>query len=368
MPALCRSPCLPRRGRPLWRGLSRVALHCSDAAPHSLDAESSAARTLAASPVSGAPPGSSRILLLGEGNFTFALAMKSARPDLKIVATSLTSRTEAEQVWGAGPALEQLRASGVECLHGVDATQLRASPLAGAVFDSTVFLFPHCGQKGRVQMNRVLLAATCASFARDLRCSSLEIALASGQGGTEADAEQRRAWGWQLPLAAAAGGLLVTEAHRFEEAAWMEHGYRSAGCWRGMGRGTRDLSFRTTQALVHRLQPAAEGCETPFPLTFAFNCSFWTDGDAPTLDELLVAGQEASEGVLMSVDRVSEWTRPEDGRRSICIRLVYRSSRLPLTELGARELHARVAAGVVEALPAARLTLRTKANEKAPQK
>ena len=130
-----------------------------------------------------------------------------------------------------------------------------------------------------------------------------------------------------------------------------------------MGRGTRDHAFRVGDSLVHRLQPASSGRETPFPIPFAFNCSLWIDGDAPSLDALLAAGQGASDGALVSVERVGDWTRPEDGRRSLCCRLAYRSTRLALTQAGMRALHARVSAGMVAALPSARMTLRTRANE-----
>lgn len=314
----------------------------------------------------------STVLLLGEGNFTFSAALSLAQPQLRLVATSLESESESCELWNARAAIALLRERGHTVLHGVDATALGASELRGEQFNVAALLFPHSGAKGRVERNRSLLAAVCASVARDVDCATLEIALASGQGGTAADGQARRAWGdsWQLPFAAAEGGLLITAAVPFEEAEWQELGYRPSGCWRGMGRGTLDHVFRTHEALVHSLRRAGDGVITPFPVHFSFNSSYWVlDGQlaqsvssghhAPLLDSLLEAGRGITSGALRSVHMVDVWSRPEDGQLSVCVRMEYVDAARPLTARGAAALHEHTRASLPAALPAARLTLRT---------
>jgi hypothetical protein len=306
---------------------------------------------------------------LGEGNFTFAAALAATHPSLAIVASSLESRSESETLWGAGPALAALREHGHAVLHGVDATALERSPLRGATFDAVLWLFPHSGAKGRVQSNRELISKGCKSVGCQLNTGAFEVALAGGQGGTAADGEAQRAFGdtWQIPLAAAAGGLLVTDAERFDEAAWTVAGYRASGCWRGLGKGTRDHRFRTREALVHTLRPPSQGVETPWPVTFVYHASFWIDNESLheslLLPEALKLGRFCTGGVLHAVDVVNTWRRPTDGRKSICLRFSYCAPCYPLNAQAALRLHELQRSSLPKALPEFRLVLRTKRDD-----
>ncbi|KAJ7204415.1 hypothetical protein GGX14DRAFT_698799 [Mycena pura] len=107
-----------------------------------------------------------KILLIGEGNFSFARALVSGAPaelehlPLKnITATAYDTEQECFEKYPEAPEIVQgLRAAGVEVLFGVDATQLGKVPaLKGRRWDKIVWNFPHAG-KGITDQDRNILA------------------------------------------------------------------------------------------------------------------------------------------------------------------------------------------------------------------
>jgi 25S rRNA (uracil2634-N3)-methyltransferase len=98
---------------------------------------------------------SDRILLIGEGNFSFAVALLQHPPapldhlpPANITATAFDTETECYSKY---PDAEQnvrvLREKGTRVLFGVDATRLeKTSALKGKVFDRIVWNFPHAGE------------------------------------------------------------------------------------------------------------------------------------------------------------------------------------------------------------------------------
>ena len=98
--------------------------------------------------------GSDSILLIGEGNFSFAVALLQHpptplehHPSANIVATAYDTE---EECYSKYPDAEQnvrvLREKGAQVLFSVDATKLeRASALKGRAFDRIVWNFPHAG-------------------------------------------------------------------------------------------------------------------------------------------------------------------------------------------------------------------------------
>jgi len=98
---------------------------------------------------------SDRILLIGEGNFSFAVALVQHPPapldhlpPANITATALDTEEECHIKY---PDAEQnvrvLREKGTRVLFGVDATRLeKTSALKGEVFDRIVWNFPHAGE------------------------------------------------------------------------------------------------------------------------------------------------------------------------------------------------------------------------------
>ncbi|KAJ7418426.1 ferredoxin-fold anticodon-binding domain-containing protein 1-like protein [Pitangus sulphuratus] len=99
-----------------------------------------------------------RVLLLGEGNFSFAASLCGARAT-HVVATCYESEEDASRRGGAARSIRRLRESGAEVVFSVDCTKLKDyfSP-EKREFDCIYFNFPHCGRKAGVVKNRELLA------------------------------------------------------------------------------------------------------------------------------------------------------------------------------------------------------------------
>jgi 25S rRNA (uracil2634-N3)-methyltransferase len=104
-----------------------------------------------------------RILLIGEGNFSFARALvHDAPPDLEylppknVTATAYDSEEACyEKYPDAKDIVSLLRQKGVEVLFGVDGTTLeRVGPLKGRRWDRVVWNFPHAGQSGFLEWSR----------------------------------------------------------------------------------------------------------------------------------------------------------------------------------------------------------------------
>lgn len=95
------------------------------------------------------------VLLVGEGNFSFAVALLQHPPapldhlpPTNIVATAYDTQ---EECYTKYPDAEQnvriLREQGTQVLFAVDATKLEKTPaLKGIVFDRIVWNFPHAGE------------------------------------------------------------------------------------------------------------------------------------------------------------------------------------------------------------------------------
>jgi len=122
---------------------------------------------------------SDRILLIGEGNFSFALALLrhplDHLPPANIVATTLDAEEECYTKYpDAEENVRELREKGARVLFGVDATRLdKTSVLKGKVFDRIVWNFPHAGkgitdQDRNILSNQVLILGFLRSAARFL--------------------------------------------------------------------------------------------------------------------------------------------------------------------------------------------------------
>jgi 25S rRNA (uracil2634-N3)-methyltransferase len=98
---------------------------------------------------------SDRILLIGEGNFSFAVALLQHPPapldylpPANITATALDTEEECHTKYpDAEQNIRVLREKGTRVLFGVDATRLeKTSALKRKVFDRIVWNFPHAGE------------------------------------------------------------------------------------------------------------------------------------------------------------------------------------------------------------------------------
>ncbi|KAM9370006.1 ferredoxin-fold anticodon-binding domain-containing protein 1 [Phaethornis superciliosus] len=186
-----------------------------------------------------------RILLLGEGNFSFAASLCQGR-DLRVLATAYESQKEVSGREGAPQSIRRLRERGAEVLFSVDCTKLKDyfSP-EKREFDCIYFNFPHCGRKAGVVKNRELLAQFFHSSAEVLaEEGEVHVALCNGQGGTPAD-QPRREWhnSWQIVAVAAGAGFILSGVHPFK--AENIHGYKCTGY------RSQDKSFCVEGALNH---------------------------------------------------------------------------------------------------------------------
>ncbi|XP_036992068.2 ferredoxin-fold anticodon-binding domain-containing protein 1 isoform X2 [Artibeus jamaicensis] len=160
-----------------------------------------------------------RLLLVGEGNFSFAAALsETLDPSSSLTATCLQLPAEVARDPVAGENLRRLRERGTKIRFGVDCTQLAdAFEMHDREFDQICFNFPHCGRKAGVAKNRELLAKFFQSCADVLaEEGEVHVALCRGQGGTPAD-NPTREWhnSWQVVAMAALGGFILSDVHSF---------------------------------------------------------------------------------------------------------------------------------------------------------
>ncbi|XP_004626167.1 ferredoxin-fold anticodon-binding domain-containing protein 1 [Octodon degus] len=188
-----------------------------------------------------------RLLLVGEGNFSFAAALsETTDPRSSITATCLQHPADLARDPVARENLQRLRKRGAEVRFGVDCTQLaNAFEPHNRKFDRIYFNFPHCGRKAGVAKNRELLAKFFQSCADVLaEEGEVHVALCRGQGGTPADKPQRE-WhnSWQVVAMAAQGGLILSDVLPFSCEA--VPGYKCTGY------RSQDKSFHVEGALNH---------------------------------------------------------------------------------------------------------------------
>ncbi|XP_069327007.1 ferredoxin-fold anticodon-binding domain-containing protein 1 [Eulemur rufifrons] len=191
--------------------------------------------------------GPRRLLLVGEGNFSFAAALSNTLDtSTSLTATCLPSLVDLARDPVARENLQRLRERGAEVRFGVDCTRLAdAFELHDRGFDRIYFNFPHCGRKAGVAKNRELLAKFFQSCADVLaEEGEVHVALCRGQGGTPADKPQRE-WhnSWQVVAMAALGGFILSDVHSFSCEA--VPGYKCTGY------RSQDKSFHVEGALNH---------------------------------------------------------------------------------------------------------------------
>ena len=285
-----------------------------------------------------------RILVVGEGDFSFALALARCAPrGWEITATSLHSLEATETSWEGGANVEALRAmDGARVAHGVDATRLSTTFERGA-FDRVCFNFPHAAGKGKIHANRALLGGYIREALLVAPRGTIEVALAPGQGGTAADGARAREYGnsWQAYARGAENGALLIECAPFDDAGWRALGYESRGHWRS---ARAERGFQTAGGVAHvfcaedRARELGATCAYATP--FTRDVSVWTDdADSDDAERVVVdAFDVARDGADVSADvrRVDAWRDPESGRVSVTLRACVRSTTVPLTPVRVR--------------------------------
>ena len=98
-----------------------------------------------------------KILLVGEGNFSFARALVCDPPPVlqylppaNVVATAYDTEEQCFEKYPEAEAIvQELRSKGAEVVFGVDATKLEKNALfRNRKFDKIVWNFPHAGKQG----------------------------------------------------------------------------------------------------------------------------------------------------------------------------------------------------------------------------
>lgn len=137
-------------------------------------------------------------LLVGEGNFSFTVALLDSIQSLPkgctVVSTSYESEDMCLAKYGKAECtknIEFLLSNDVKVIHGVDATDISAT--IHTKFNAIIFQFPHTGRKSSITQNRNLLLKFFRSAKSVLHPgdSVVIVTLCAGQGGTPADSVVR---------------------------------------------------------------------------------------------------------------------------------------------------------------------------------
>ncbi|CAJ0598365.1 unnamed protein product [Cylicocyclus nassatus] len=176
------------------------------------------------------------ILILGDGNLSFSLAVAECEPNIPITATVLDSESDFEARYPSCANPEKLKKhDNVDLLFKIDATDL-PQEWKGR-FHYIVMNFPHPGGKTNLRKSRELASAIFRGVGKIMtKETEFYLALAKGQAGVEPN-ENGSVWSkllpnhskdsWQALYLAADEGLLLTDLCTFPSGAFA--GYSSSG-------------------------------------------------------------------------------------------------------------------------------------------
>ncbi|VDP06498.1 unnamed protein product [Heligmosomoides polygyrus] len=195
------------------------------------------------------------VLILGDGNLSFSVAVAETEPDLLVTATVLDSEEEFNARYEDDENVRRLRrCTHVELLFSVDATAL---PLEWrGRFHYVVMNFPHPGGKTNLRRSRALASGVFRSVSSIMTEDSVfYLSLAQGQAGVQYDggsvwsdsAPAHEKDSWQALYLAADEGLLLEDVATFSPDTfdgYTSSGYRSSSKGFNNSKGAQRLLFR----------------------------------------------------------------------------------------------------------------------------
>eukprot|EP01060_Flectonema_neradi_P018216 TRINITY_DN25025_c0_g1_i1.p1 TRINITY_DN25025_c0_g1~~TRINITY_DN25025_c0_g1_i1.p1 ORF type:complete len:326 (+),score=60.90 TRINITY_DN25025_c0_g1_i1:66-980(+) len=154
------------------------------------------------------------ILLVGEGDFSFAASLVRLRGHGDgIVATSLDQLDQIKRKYAhSDKHIQTCVENGVVLVHGVNCTELEDNQSISGIFDRVVFNFPHsgCGLKDKaknVALHKKLVTDFLTSAQEIIRPETGEIHIALKKGEPYDS--------WQIPRLVTECGLVVKTAYPF---------------------------------------------------------------------------------------------------------------------------------------------------------
>lgn len=196
-----------------------------------------------------------RVLLVGEGNFSFTMLTLQRPCAWDLTATCY--HAEEDVVYdGAKAAADLIRAQrpATRLLWSVDATALQADARVGREqYDVILFNFPHIDGKPKIHLNRALVRGYLCSAAALVHPTTgrVLVSLSHGQGGCPGDEPRIDANHWQLTAQAGDAHLAIVAVEPFPGEALAAAGYSSTG------RRGSSAAFRLVDSRIHILMPVA---------------------------------------------------------------------------------------------------------------
>lgn len=245
-----------------------------------------------------------RILLVGEGNFSFSKAVvptwQLENSDILVTCYEKEPNENARNNMNTLSALEN-----VQIRTGFDATAMDVCDIGR--FDLIIFMFPHIGGKMKINRNRDLLKRFAISTEDILNENGqVLVTLCDGQGGTPYDQCQRKpSDSWQIVKMMSFGHLGLVQLDRFQQIPdYSPFGYRS-----------QDKGFNTVNGVIHVFQRHNKGLQFLHPDTHWHDLSFWLPSDQGKMKDFQAIIKEVSDDIVTKIELLDSYFVEDENER-----------------------------------------------------